>query len=199
MARLAKWQKHDSTLRLWLQPTDYATLLYSNASTERIVREWGEEALSRALGISAVVISADDRMILMQRSLHVGEFPNRYDVFGGHIDVPEPPQEPSIFKAMEQELTEELALSPREYELILYGLLEALPHRKPELVFAARCRLTAAEIMEQAREARDRFEYQKIFDIPMATVRTLLTTEKDRFSPSAFGSIWMYLSVSGNS
>jgi len=194
LARLDEWAENNDNLRLYLSPTDYSTLLFSNSYADTILRRWGEALLSRALGISAVVVSVDERILFMKRSGRVGEYPNCYDVFGGHISLMPDESRPDIFASMRQELQEELALKREDYTLELIGLIENIATRKPELVFTALAEKTSAEIMAMARRAADRYEYVNIFDIRnnRQELETFLAINKNDFSPSAFGSLCLY-------
>jgi hypothetical protein len=194
IARLDGWQVRGRVLRLQLRPTDYKTLLYSNNHADEIVGRWGEKQLANALGISAVVISADEQVILMQRSQRVGEFPGAYDVFGGHIDVPASGDPPDLFASMAQELEEELALSVNACELSCFGLLQALLPRKPELLFIAKCRLESEALMLAAKGARDCYEYSRLLKIAArpTEIASFLRLDGERTSPSAFGALEMF-------
>jgi len=194
LARLDFWQAQDGALQLRLSSSDYRTLLYSNRNVQRIAQVWGESFYSRALGISAVVVSQDRQILLMQRSETVGEYPNCFDVFGGHIDAPADESAPWVFAAMEQELEEELALSHAEYSLQCLGLGESIPNRKPELVFSAKCERSGEEIIRLASQAKDAREYVSIFavaDEEMALAH-FLRENKQQLSPSAYGSLCLY-------
>ena len=194
LARLDFWQVQNDALQLRLSPSDYRTLLYSNRNVRRIAQKWGETFYSRALGISAVVIAQDQQILLMQRSDTVGEYPNCFDVFGGHIAAPADDSAPWIFTAMEQELDEELALSPAEYTLQCLGLGESIPNRKPELIFRAESERSGEDIIRQASQAKDAAEYAKIFTIAntRSGLAQFLEKNKQQLSPSAYGSLCLY-------
>ncbi|MDZ7370454.1 MAG: NUDIX domain-containing protein [candidate division KSB1 bacterium] len=193
VVRLDSWELTDDHLTLHLRPSDYRTLLYSNSRTEAIVRDWGTERLSRALGISAVLTSRDDRLFFIRRSERVGEFPGAWDVFGGHI---EPPSlgEPDVFSAMTKELEEEAGLEAAEIELRIIGLIESTPNRKPELIFSARSLLDSEQIRARALRACDRKEYSLLSDIPCRreALAELLSDPHKSWSPSAFASLALY-------
>lgn len=197
IARLEQWSVREGLLHLTLRPTDYKTLLFSNGHADRIIGRWGEEALSRALGISAVVCSADQRIILMRRSARVGEYPGYYDVFGGHIDVGagEAPADP--FGSMAAELSEELALDGGSYQLTCIGLLQTRLTHKPELLFFARCDDTSEAIIRRAASAPDRFEYTRLrcVDNTADSLADFLRAEGDRTSPSAYGALEIYARI----
>ena len=195
IARMERWEHRDSRLVLYLRPTDYFTLLFSNGNVKHITATWGEYYLSNALGISAVITSRDRKFLLMRRSEAVGEFPARTDVFGGHIDVPANGPGPCVFAAMEQELAEELSLSKESYELLLLGLIKSTPNLKSELVFRARCACNAEEIIESAAFAKGASEYDEIITIPArkSLLRRYLQENKSDFTPSAYGSLCLFL------
>lgn len=194
MARLDGYEMQNSCLCLRLSTGDYRTLMYSNAFTEQLFRDWSAQALSCALGISALVRSCDGRVALIRRSDTVGEYPGHLDVFGGHIDERLQGDEHAVFSAMRQELQEEAALSSEEYDLHCFGLIEALDHRKPELLFLADCRLTAEEIAARVREAVDRHELQQLLFFPdqSKALERVLAVEK-MISPSAVGCVEEYI------
>lgn len=197
LARLDFWNLQQGTLQLVLSPTDYRTLLFSNKNIERIAREWGESFFSRALGVSAVVVSSDHQLLLMQRSDRVGEYPDCFDVFGGHIDVEGEERAPSVFGAISQELEEELNLRSGDYSLQCLGLGESIPNRKPELVFVATSELPCDEIISCAGNAADAMEYSRLFAIPnkVLEVTNFLQESRNQLSPSAFGSICLYANL----
>jgi len=194
IARLEAWAVERGTLELQLRPTDYKTLLYSNGHVEEIVAQWGEEALAKALGISAVVLSADGLLILMQRSELVGEYPGCFDVFGGHIEAPARSGRPDPFASMERELAEELALAAEDYVLRCIGLLLARQTRKPELIFRAHSRLHSDRLLQAAVEAQDRYEYTRLLTLPAEAVEIaeFLRQHKSRVSPSAYGALDLF-------
>jgi len=194
IARLEGWAAEDGALELRLRPTDYKSLLYSNGHVAEIVERWGERALSHALGISALVISADDQLILMQRSEQVGEYPGCFDVFGGHIDAPTRGSHPDPFASMAKELVEELALAVEDYTLRCIGLLRARETHKPELIFRAHSRLHSDALLQSAAAARDRYEYTRLLTLPAtaAEISAFLRQRGERVSPSAFGALEMF-------
>lgn len=194
IARLEGWEAEQGRLELQLRPTDYKTLLYSNGHVEEIVAQWGERALAKALGISAVVLSADGELILMQRSELVGEYPGCFDVFGGHIDAPARGGRPDPFASMEKELAEELALAAEDFVLRCIGLVLARKTRKPELIFRAHTRLTSDALLQAATAAQDRYEYTRLLTVPAEAgeIAAFLQLNTERVSPSACGALELF-------
>jgi 8-oxo-dGTP pyrophosphatase MutT (NUDIX family) len=193
MARLHSWRNLDQHLQINLEMTDYKSLLFCNQHTQRLLVEKDESVLARALGVSAVVQSNDDHIVFMKRSEQVGEYPKCYDLFGGHIDSPLQSSADIVFAAMELELEEELGLPAVDYQLHCFGLLETIDHRKPELLFCARCRLTAAELVQHARGARDAHEFDQVL-ILADDARAIMAFlhDHDDISPSAYGCLYLY-------
>lgn len=193
LIRLNKVRSTDIKLQLDLSLSNYATLLFSNAHVKRIVNKWGNQYLSNALGISAVVVSSDEKIVLMKRSSNVGEFPNCLDVFGGHIDKPEIGFKPDVYASMEKELAEELALANADFDLDVLALVQANVNQKPELVFSAFVEKNFKQIVKDAEKADDRFEWETVTGISVAELGSFLETERMNLSPSAFGSLEMFL------
>lgn len=194
LARLQRWLGDEQQLTLWLQPSDYKTLLYSNRHVAQIKARWGEGLLSRALGISAVVACADGQLVLMKRSQRVGEFPGAFDVFGGHIDMPQDGRSPDLFAAIGQELEEEAHLFRTEYEIYCIGLLQTCAAFKPELVFAVKYFSDSARLLSCSQTAKDRREYDQLFTLPCqeTAIALFLTEQGENISPSAFGCLQIY-------
>lgn len=188
LARLSGFDISNHTLRLDLQPTEYKTLLYSNEHTGKLIAHY-PDYLSRALGISAIIETTDDRIVYIKRSRQVGEYPGVFDVPGGHIDVPDT-QAPDIFTSMRQEIVEELGITAPD-DLCLIGLVETRDTLKPELVFRTRTPLNTLDIQNQAQRAKDRFEYTHLYSCHKTELDDLLAQKT--FSPSAHSSIVLYI------
>ena len=194
LVRLENFRTVGAELHLELSGTDYKTLLFSNEFTVNILAGHSEQMLARALGVSAVVKSSDNQIILMQRSALVGEYPNCFDLFGGHIDADLLQDPNAVFSAIERELAEEAALAKSDYDLLCFGLIEAVDHRKPELLFIADCLLSATAIVERAGTAVDRREYQKLLCLANTehAVQLFVDQNKDT-TPSAVGCLEEYI------
>jgi len=92
-------QTEEGKLTLHLGMTDYKQFICTNCaplSVQRRLVEASEQLsekrdkdlfFSNAFGVSAVVLTNDNFVILIQRAAHVGEFPGYLDLPGGH---PEP-------------------------------------------------------------------------------------------------------------
>lgn len=192
LVRLDGFQVKNGELILDLSRTDYASLMYSNTFADRIVELLGSNCLSRALGISAVLVTADDQIVLFKRSRSVGEYPGFLDIPGGHIDVPAEDDQPDPFQSMVQELEEEIGLDAREVPLELLALVDVIEHKKPELIFVAKSCRPATQILDAAASAIDRNEWEELFFLPVADLQKFLADQKRNISPSAFAGLELY-------
>ena len=82
LCRLNTWHIENAALTFHLGKTTYKALLYSNKYHRDLVKQFGDAGLSKALGISLILATNDDRLILIKRSEHVGESPGKFDVIG---------------------------------------------------------------------------------------------------------------------
>ncbi|MFQ5604834.1 MAG: NUDIX hydrolase [bacterium] len=196
LCRFNNWQIQNNTLLLELGFTNYKELLFSNEFTEWLVTHHGQQSLSRALGVSAVVLSRDQQIVLIERSHSVGESPGKLDVVGGHIHPEEHAVSgtPGPFYAMKAEIAEELGLILTEDEkLLCLGLIETKHTRKPELIFQVKIGHSAAEIQSRASK---RTSSEIAGFVTVANDRTavsqFLQQNIDQLSPSAIGSLYLY-------
>ena len=199
LARLDHWAATSVHCQLVLSPSDYRTLLYSNQHIEHIKESWGFKYLSRALGISVVTTSSDNQIIIMKRSANVGEYPNCYDVFGGHVDIGSNGAS-CVYDAMAQEIKEEMDLDAADYDLSLIGLIETTATKKPELVFQAQISKASKDIIKNAKKSKDNIEFSNIYSIfnSPQRLKAFLEENGDSFSPSAFGSLRVYMQTNYN-
>ena len=74
-----------------------------------------------------------------------------------------------------------------------FGLIEAAPLQKPELLFRMNIDKCAADIVDLA-DLQDCSEISEVFSIAgdLPTLRRFLDTERDNLSPSAYGALSLY-------
>ena len=196
LCRLSRWIKRDDRLALELGRTNYKEQWHSNAFCREIKEQYGDGTLARALGVSAVLSTSDQQIVLIKRSAEVGEDPGRFDVWGGHIH----PEEhavagvPDPFCAIATEILEEANLTLSEDEpLTCIGLIETTTTYKPEMIFRVESQLLAAEVFKLARAYRSA-EWSALMSIPNRTesIRQFLQEYGDHTSPSACGALWLH-------
>ena len=191
LVRLDQWGEKNG-LHLLLSITDYKSLLYSHAHAENIIREWGKEFISRALGVSAIVVSSDGYIFVMQNSVNVGEYPGYWDVPGGHVDLPVGDQIPDPFADISRELHEELALSYAINQLTCMGLIETKQTFKPELLFMANCEYDRRDILVEAENSKDKFEFSKLQSLAVDELEDWTIENINHISPSALAALHFY-------
>lgn len=188
LARLQYHSIQEDKLYLDLQASDYKTLLYSNRYAQHLLQTGQQAYLSRALGISAVIETPQNDIVYIKRSKQVGEYPEYYDMIGGHVDIAN--GIPDVFLSMRQEITEEIGMTD-QYELKLLGLIETQHAQKPELIFQANTHLQVKEIRTYAHTAQDRFEYDHLCTCPKTELAGRVRSLS--FSPSAEAGLTLYL------
>lgn len=196
LCRLNSWGIAQNRLNLFLGRTNYKELIYSNNFVQEIVKHFGMELLSKALGISAVLVSRDEKIVLIERSESVGEYPGRLDVLGGHIHPSEHAVSgvPDPFYAIKAELKEEVNLQVSENEAVIcLGLIENRSTNKPELIFLIKSHRNSGEIINLSLSVHSS-ELTQVFTIAgnMNSLTSFLVNKKDQLSPSAYGALWLY-------
>ncbi len=185
-------------LQLTLGKTCYRDQLFSNKMACLWRGNNHSAWLSRALGISAILQTADDKIVFMQRSRLVGEYPGLLDVLGGHIDMPAEKERITpelIFAAIKKEVCDEVGLNSAQVQIKnCLGLLQNSEIDKPELLFYATTGLNSGEINKCASVAKENFEYEHLLFITAtpAAFNLFLTKKCDKFTPSAEGCLTIF-------
>jgi len=186
----------NNQLELTLGETDYKHLLFSNNQEKMANPGQKYEFNPAVLGVSVILISLHQKVILIQRSSQVGEFPECMDVPGGHIEpdkhlvdgVPDP------FLAIAQELQEEIGIeSISPSEIVCIGIIETTANRKPEMVFTYQSNQSSEAIIKLAEKQRST-EIEAFATIPnnLFDLNFYLESNKEQLSPSAFGCLSLY-------
>ncbi|MCG8608195.1 hypothetical protein MJD09_24820 [bacterium] len=194
LCRLDGWQCTSSYLVLTLALSEYKELLYSNSHTAEITAEYGSGALSKALGISAILLSRDDKLVMIRRSEMVGECPGMLDVFGGHIDPIEHSVDkaPDPWLAMRAELLEECGLNIGSNEqLCCLGLIETTLTQKPEMIFLLQSQHISSEILDLGSKVRST-EISEFLCFPRTNLATFIAESGPAISPSAQGALRLF-------
>lgn len=197
LCKLDSWKISDNNLTLDLRYTNYKELLYSNHIHEQNTEESNFPFTSKALGISAVLLSSDNMIIVIKRSSHVGEGPGKLDIVGGHIHPYEHSVEgiPDPFFAMKAEMVEEVNLAPAPAEeLVCIGIIITTTTQKPELVFSMQSHRANSESIIHKASLKNSTEISEFLAIPnrKKSLQAFLNKEAKKLSPSAFGSLWLY-------
>ena len=197
LCRLEKFGAENGHLQLSFSRTCYRDLLFSNANTAELIATLGESGPVQALGISAVIETADGFLPIIRRSMHVGEGPGALDIIGGHIHPDEHFRNgaPDVFVAIKDEIHAELGVPlDRLDDCVCIGLTESFRQRKPELAFFVRLPLTMAEIRQLAQHAPEGDEYAELFAIgaEAATVAKFCDEHGDNIASATRGCLQLY-------
>jgi len=202
LCRLEKFGAEHGNLHLSFSRTCYRDLLFSNANTAELIATLGENSPARALGISAVIETADGFLPIIRRSAHIGEAPGGLDIIGGHIHPDEHARHgvPEVFAAIKDEIHAELGVPHDMLEdCRCIGLTENFRHRKPELAFFLRLPLTMAEIRRLARHAPEGDEYSALLAIraDKIAVEKFVAENAGNVAPAALGCLQLYRQMQG--
>jgi len=198
LCRLEKFREENGSLHLSFSRTCYRDLLFSNAHTEELVAKLGEAGPVRALGISAVIETADGFLPIIRRSAHVGEGPGALDIIGGHIH----PDEhfyagvPEVFVAIKDEIHAELGVPlDRLADCVCIGLTENFRHRKPELAFSVRLPVTMEQVRQLAQHAPEADEYSELLAIRTdeSTLEKFMVEHGDNIAAATLGCFELYM------
>jgi hypothetical protein len=198
LCRLENFGERNGALHLSFSRTCYRDLLFSNAHTNELVNALGETGPVRALGISAIIETADGNLPLIRRSMHVGEGPGALDVIGGHVHPDDHWHNgaPDVFLAIKDEIRTELGISMDSLDdPICCGLTEDRRHRKPELNFFAPLPLTMQEVRQLARQAPEASEYTELLAIKTETaiLQRFIAEHEASLTSSALGCLHLYV------
>ncbi|XP_076442657.1 uridine diphosphate glucose pyrophosphatase NUDT22-like [Babylonia areolata] len=212
------------TVTLNLGLTDYRQYLGTNwAPWVGQLQARGQQELSNPqaylsdpLGVGAFVVTSDDCVIFLKRSLHCAEAPAMWDIPGGHaepqelvgrasleqIDIHQ--MEPSavaqeIFHSILREVRDEVNI-PEEHlsEALLMGIAKNTTSAgRPSLEFLVRCSLSKEQVLHSYRQGSqsEADESTSIMLLPVSTVVSLQTSDPALWSqvaPSAKGCIFLY-------
>jgi hypothetical protein len=160
MCRLENVEARDDSLSLLLSPVSYKIFVGTNLHNPHLAKTFGRNVLANPVGLSALLCSADDYLLLGRRSGAVAYYPNRIHPFAGCL---EPGEKIDLFSEIRRELREELSFSDADVKsLQLIGLSEDISIYQPEFLFAVRSTRTRGQIESHL----DPGEHRGILAIP---------------------------------
>ena len=193
LARLVAHGLLPDKLALFVGETTFREFVGTNLEAESdpsIHESLGEDYFANPLGVSAVILTKDDALLLGRRSVQTVEGVGQWDLPGGHV----PFQEGiacSPFDTIGRELHEELGLGRSDIaSLHCAGLVENGLTHKPELIFVVRVTEKAKKLEKRATAHGDR-EHDAFMTWPAAKsdVLELLRTRGDELTPVAAGGL----------
>lgn len=197
LCRLIRHELSEDGLRLFLGRTYFKEFLGTNLTHPIIHRLLGEEYMSNGLGVRAVICTADEKIIIGQRSEKVVEAAGYYHLCGGYIEPSRHAREgdPDPYLAMELYMEEELGVPQNTLrELVCLGLTVNSETLKPELMFEADTDFTFRQVLvNMAKAARDS-AHSELFGImaTKASLRGFLAANRRKIAPTAQACLWVY-------
>lgn len=144
MSRLESFASQDGKLILNLSTTSYRIFLGTNLCHAGLAAKFGLHALANAIGMSAALVTADNKLVMGRRNDRVAYYPNRIHPFAGAL---EPKDVPNVFDGMRRELAEELGLQASSLtDLNLLAIIQDKRLLQPEFIFIARTSRTAPDL-----------------------------------------------------
>lgn len=187
---------------LHLGLTDYRTFIGTNLSNEweKFIVPFEDDSLrcqhtSSPLGNGAVVETADKKIIVLQRSNNVGEFPGYFVFPGGH---PEPQEigilahgcdqgltdsedinrktSKEMFDSITREVVEEIGVSaPCLSDPIFIGISRRELNVRPTAFFFLKCSLESMEVEQLYSKAQDGYESVQIYTVSREELAEIAT------------------------
>ena len=157
MCRLEGFAASPDRLELTLSRTSYRSFLGTNYANAHLADIHGREVLANPVGISNVLRTSDDYLLLGRRNDSVAYYPNRVHPFAGALE----PREPmDVFEEARRELREELNLPADDIaDIRCVGMAEDRTLRQPELFFIVATTRTRGELERQLDETEHRAVY----------------------------------------
>lgn len=197
LCRLIRYEVRTDGLHLFLGRTNFKELLGTNLSHPIIHRLLGEEYMSNGLGVRAVICTADEKIIIGQRSEKVVEAAGYYHLCGGYV---EPSQhttggKPDPYAAMESYMNDELGI-PHDVvrRLICLGLAVNVESLKPELMFEADTDLTFRRVLVSMAKADRDAAHSELFGIMALkpSLRGFLAANRRKIAPTGQACLWVH-------
>ncbi|ESW04123.1 hypothetical protein PHAVU_011G069100 [Phaseolus vulgaris] len=185
-------------LCLHLGLTDYRTFVGTNLSPlwERFLVQSEDDSVlcqntSSPLGNGAVVETKDNKILVLQRSNNVGEFPGHFVFPGGH---PEPQEigitshqyikelaesinikvSQEMFDSIVREVVEEIGVPASSLSIPTFiGISRRNLNVRPAAFFFINCSLDSKEVQQFYSSAQDGYESTQLYAVPMDEVENM--------------------------
>ena len=197
LCRLVRYEICEDGLHLYLGRTQFKELLGTNLSHSIIHKVLGEEYMSNGLGVRAAIRTADEKLIIGQRSEKVVEAAGFYHLCGGYMEPSKHVREslPDPYVAMESFMKEELGIPKSAVRhLVCLGLVISTETLKPELMFEAETDLTFRRVLLSMAKATRDMAHSELFGIiaVRASLRGFLAANRRKIAPTGQGCLWVY-------
>ncbi len=142
MVRLDRLDVSADQLTLHLGKTNYKAFVGTNMANPQLAEQFGRDVLANPVGVSPLLISADEQLLFGLRRSTLAYYPGRVHAFAGTME----PTDPTPFHAVRRELREELGLTEL-LDLRLSGVVEDHQLAQWELIFYARTAKTCDQLI----------------------------------------------------
>ncbi len=151
--------------------------------------EFATSGRADPLGLTVLLVSRDNHLVLTQRSLTAEQNPGGLYFVGGYAEPIARDGEINLFEEAAREVKEELGVLDVDPDRSwLIGLAYDPVYCHPELFFVVRAGHTAAEIVSLSQDADDRTEANSIFTHPIDAVLS-----EDVEQLATFPRTWSYI------
>lgn len=169
LLRLADHRVENDRLILVANRTSYSAYVATRHPEFRDEHPHAERA--DPLGMTAVVLTADDCAIVTRRSLDADQNPGGLYFVGGYAQPTGGSDSVDLFDDAAREIAEEIAVSDlSRSESYAIGLAYDPVFRHPELFMLTVSRSTATDVLAGARDAPDRNEAAQLFAHPLVDI-----------------------------
>lgn len=168
LLRMAVHRIEDNRLTITAQSTCFSA--YVATRHAGFAEENPQAARADPLGLTVVLVTADQHVIVTRRSLTAEQNPGALYLIGGYAE-PAEGEEIDLFDEAARELAEEVAVTDIDRATAFaIGLGYDPVHCHPELFLLASSRSASAEILHSARHAPDRNEAAELFASPLSHI-----------------------------
>ncbi|MCC7351394.1 MAG: NUDIX hydrolase [Phycisphaerales bacterium] len=187
MCRLESYAADPGSLNLTLSPTSYRIFFGTNMRYPELAGRYGRQILANPLGVSCLLETADDWLLLGRRSDSVAYYPDRVHPFAGAL---EPADNGDVFAAVRRELHEELALKESHLtKMQCLALVRDNLLNQPELIFIARSNRTLRQLERLMDHTEHRAGHPLAVTLP--AIESAMT-QTSLLTPIAIGSLWFW-------
>lgn len=169
LARLGSWQADGLGLQLTLGPTCYRDFLGTNLRRAAVASGIPEGERSDALGVSALIVTADGMLVLGRRSERVAYHAGHLHTFGGMVESVDRLADGTydVVGCVLREVCEELPLRHGQVaQVSLLGLARDRAILQPELLFEAQVTASLAVLRQRFEAGAPDEEHVAIESVP---------------------------------
>jgi 8-oxo-dGTP pyrophosphatase MutT (NUDIX family) len=147
LCRLEDIRIDERGLHLGISPTTYRVFMGTNGRHPQWADDHGRQVMADPIGTSVALRSADGVLVFGRRSQRVALYPGHAHPFGGTMEPRTDGGAVDVLGEMRRELQEEAGITASDLtDLRVIALIEDRHLRQPELIYAATCSLSVAEI-----------------------------------------------------